>query len=136
MRAHGVPNFPDPASGGVLPKVNVEQLGVSNAQFQSAQSACQDLLPNNGGSTTECFSTGDCPPALMQTLMNGMLRFARCMRSHGVPNWPDPTVDSKGSPGFNLVAVQGTDWESPQIDNTLGECQRALPGVRIALERP
>jgi hypothetical protein len=135
MRAHGVANFPDPASGGVLPKINVQPLGVSNSQFQSAQSACQNLLPSNGGSVTECFSTGDCPPALMQTLMNGMLRFAQCMRSHGVTNWPDPTMDSKGSPGFNLVAIQGTDWDSPQIDNTLGECQRALPGVRISLVR-
>jgi hypothetical protein len=36
----------------------------------------------NGASSTTAAPT---------TPQNGALAFARCMRSHGVPNWPDPT---------------------------------------------
>src|SRR6266536_3507460 len=37
--------FPDPASGGQLPKVSLQQLGVSSPQFQATRRACQHLLP-------------------------------------------------------------------------------------------
>jgi hypothetical protein len=36
MRSHGVPKFPDPDSGGTLPKTNVQQLDVSNSQYRPA----------------------------------------------------------------------------------------------------
>jgi hypothetical protein len=26
------------------------------------------------------------------------VRYSDCMRSHGVPNWPDPTIDSAPAP--------------------------------------
>jgi hypothetical protein len=58
------------------------------------------------------------------------------MRSHGVPNWPDPTYDSAGW-GFNLVHVHGFDPNSPQIDHKMSECSRQLPaGVGVPLARP
>ena len=41
MRTHGVPAFPDPTSGGAIPKVSLQQVGVSNSEFQSAQRACR-----------------------------------------------------------------------------------------------
>ena len=42
MRAHGVPNWPDPNSSGVFDKskVTTQQLEVSSSQLQSAQNAC------------------------------------------------------------------------------------------------
>ena len=70
----------------------------------------------------------DCSPALVQQMMTLDLKLARCMRSHRVPNWPDPTVDSEGRPGFNLVPITGTDWNSPQISNTMQECEHVMPG--------
>jgi hypothetical protein len=45
MRSHGVPNFPDPTSNGGIPKETAQQLGVSQAQVQAAQSDCTRLLP-------------------------------------------------------------------------------------------
>jgi hypothetical protein len=136
MRRHGVPNYPDPSSDGVLPKVDVHQLGVSQAQFAAADSACRHLLPNSSASINTCLSTGVCTGALRQQLMNGMLRFARCMRQHGVTNFPDPSIQPDGAPAINLAAVPGTNWRSPQIENKLAECQQAMPGVRIGLRRP
>ncbi|HEY3734613.1 MAG TPA: hypothetical protein VGL63_11925 [Streptosporangiaceae bacterium] len=73
LRSHGVPNCPDPGSGGAIPKGSPPQLGVINSQFQTAQSACHYLLPNTGGSfqqqDQQCVSVGDCPPALVQRML-------------------------------------------------------------------
>jgi hypothetical protein len=106
MRTHGVPNFPDPDSSGQLPKGEAQQFGVSSSQLQAARRACQHLYPGNGGSfqqsIQQCEMTGDCPQAVVQRALNVMRRYARCIRSHGVPNWPDPTIDSQGRPFFDV----------------------------------
>lgn len=59
----------------------------------------------------QCEETGDCPQAMVQRVPDGMRRPALCLRSHGVPNWPGPTVDSEGRPGFNLLHVPGFNPE-------------------------
>jgi hypothetical protein len=131
MRSHGVPNYPDPPGSGQVPKADPQSLGVSTAQLQAAQGSCRQLYPRNGGtlgaSLRQCEETGNCPQAMVHRVMNSMLAFSRCMRAHGVPNWPDPTVDSEGRPGFNLVPVHGTDWNSPQIQNSIYECEHVMP---------
>jgi hypothetical protein len=133
MRSRGVPNFPDPPSGGEVPKGSAQQFGVSSSQLRAAQTACQHLYPNNGGLLTkdslgQCEETGDCPQALVQAAMTAMRTYARCMRAHGVPDWPDPTIDSEGRPGFNLLHVQGFDPNSSQISNIMQECFHVMPG--------
>lgn len=120
MRSDGVPNFPDPASNGQVPKVSVQQLGVSNAQFEAAQRDCQNLLP---AGSSDVF-----PPGEVRQLLPGMLRFSQCMRSHGVPSWPDPTVDSQGRPGFNLVP-SGLSTGSSQVTAGISACQHLLPSA-------
>ena len=131
MRSHGVPNFPDPPSSGLAPKADPQELGVSSSQLQAAQRACQHLYPINGGalgaSLRQCEETGDCPQAIVQRVVNDMRLLAQCMRSHGVPNWPDPTVDSEGRPDFNLLHVHGFDPNSPQINNKMRECGHVMP---------
>jgi len=110
MRSHGVLNFPDPDSSGALPKVGPQQLGVSSSQFQAAQNACESLLQPSDAQ-------------VLQTL-SGMRDFAHCMRSHGVPDWPDPTTDSSGQPVFDLRGRIAPD--SPQIDAKSGICDYLL----------
>ncbi len=134
MRSHGVPNFPDPPSNGQVPKTSAQLLGVSSSELQAAQTACQHLYPNgsggvlNKGSIGQCEETGDCPQALVQSAMTALRAYARCVRSHGLPTWPDPTIDSEGRPGFNLLHVQGFDPNSSQTSNTMQECYRVMPG--------
>ena len=82
MRSHGVPDFPDPNSAGEFNKATMGQLSASNSQYQAAAQACARLLPNSGSGPTA---------AEVQQEWNGMASFARCMRSHEVPDWPDPT---------------------------------------------
>lgn len=119
MRAHGVPNFPDPTSNGTIPKGTAQQFGVSDSRYQTAQTACAHLLPNSGGVSQ----------AVIQRAMNGMRMFAQCMRSHGVSNWPDPTTDRAGYPAFYL---QGEiDMNAPQIVTRIHACQHLVPTTRV-----
>ena len=124
MRARGVPDFPDPQPGATNAKFpSVQQLGVSSSVYQAADSACQHLLP---AGTDDQF-----PPAEVQQLLIGMRQFSQCMRSHGVPNWPDPSVDAAGRPGFDLGhhGFSRTEAHSPQLGAREDECQNLLPSA-------
>jgi hypothetical protein len=129
MRSQGVPNYPDPGSGGQLPKTSAQLLGISSSQFDAAQRACQQLLPASGGSLSatslqQCYLAGVCPPALVQQALEGGLKFAQCMRSHGVPDWPDPTVNSAGEPLFYIRVPRPAP---PQVSSAINECERLQP---------
>jgi hypothetical protein len=117
-----VPNFPDPQPGASNEKFpSAQQLGVGRIQLQGAQRACQNLLP---AGTDDEF-----PPAEVPLLLRGMLPFSRCVRSHGVPNFPDPATDSQGRPYFPL-STHGISLDyshSRQFMSKVGECQHLLP---------
>jgi len=128
MRSHGVPNFPDPA-GGAPPKVTAQGLGVSSSRLQVAQGACQHLLPATGGSLSassirQCYLAGVCPQALVQQALSAGRGLARCMRSHGEPYWPDPSIDSQGRPLFNINVPRPPP---PQVSTAGDECTRLDP---------
>jgi hypothetical protein len=109
MRSHGVPDFPDPVGRGGVPKVTPQQAGVSNSRFQVAQRACAPLLQPT--------------QAQVPQIMTGLLKFARCMRSGGIPAWPDPTTDRNGQPVFD---IPGIDPDSPRVSNAAGQCTHLL----------
>jgi hypothetical protein len=143
IRAHGVPNYPDPPGNGQVPKADAQELGVSSTQLQTAQRDCQHLYPAGGGalgaSLRQCEETGNCPQAVVQPVLNGMRRLARCLRSHGVPDWPDPTVDAQGRPSFNLLHATGLDPSSPQVNTAMRVCERehVMPaGVGVPVAQP
>lgn len=130
MRSHGVANFPDPQPGQTNAKFpDAQQLGVSSSAYQVAYNACQHLLP---AGTDDQF-----PPAEVQLLLIGMLKFSQCMRHHGVSNWPDPTLDSEGRPVFDLgrAGITHSEARSPQLTTKMADCQyllpRALGGVPV-----
>jgi hypothetical protein len=109
MRSHGVADFPDPARGTGVPKVTPQQAGVSDSRFQAAQRACAPLLQP--------------APAQAPQIMTGLLKFARCMRSAGIPAWPDPTTDRQGQPVFD---IPGIDPDAPRVSNAAGQCTHLL----------
>jgi hypothetical protein len=124
VRSHGVPNFPDPQAGATNAKFpGAQQLGVSSSQLRTAENACQHLLP---AGVDDQF-----PPAEVPLLLSGMRQFSQCMRSHGVPNWPDPTIDSQGRPGFDLSdhGFSRQQAHSPQLGAKEDECQHLLPSA-------
>jgi hypothetical protein len=56
------------------------------------------------------------------------LRFATCMRSHGVLDFPDPDTGGGGHPGFRLQGGPGTDLSAkdPKFRRGIEACQRIL----------
>lgn len=120
MRSHGVPNFPDPNSSGSIDKAKVSSLSAS-PQFRVAEGTCRQLLPNT--------STPTATRAEVQAALNGMVRFAACMRSHGVQSWPDPQVDRSDPtdprPVFDLH--NAIDPQSPGVRTDIHECQHLMP---------
>jgi hypothetical protein len=132
MRAHGVPSFPDPDSSRHLPKGDAQRFGVSSAQLEAAQRACQRMLPDTGGSfrqeTDDCFTAGACPRVLVQRILNVQRNYSRCMRSHGFPNWPDPTTDSRGRPYFDIgkAGISEDDTRSSRWTLADRECEHLV----------
>jgi hypothetical protein len=130
MRSHGVPNFPDPVDEVDLPKISPEILGVSSSQFNAAESACQNLLPPTGeisgnsrgisDSVERCIVGGVCSPAVTHWLQHKELKYAQCMRSHGIPSWPDPTTDAQGRLTFAVPVAWAAHPPEPQS----GICER------------
>jgi len=127
MRSHGVPNFPDPTTGsgggleiratqraGSGPSLKVNGVSVNAPAFQSAQQACHPLLPNGGK-----------PPQLSASQKQAMLQFSQCMRTHGVPGFPDPTF-SGGRVGIQIRggAGGGLDPNSPAFQTAQKDCQQ------------
>ena len=123
MRSHDVPNFPDPGSGGQIPKADPQQLGVSTSQLQTAEQACQHLIPAIGSTAeqqqeTQCSMADNCSQAVVQQWMSGLRTLAQCLRSHGEPNWPDPIITSlrghQAGPHFPYEQA-GIDHHSQQV---------------------
>jgi hypothetical protein len=119
IRKHGVPNFPDPDSQGRIHfGVQNGQTGVDTAQFAKAQNACKSLQPNGGAPS----------PQAQAKAVKQMLQFGQCMRSHGVPKFPDPKVSSGGGAGITLSKNSGVDPNSPQFKAAQQACQTLVPG--------
>ena len=116
MRSSGVPNWPDPGSSGAFDKSKLtsQELGASSARVQSAQHACQHLLPNGGHGPNA---------AQLQHVKEQGLQFARCVRAHGVPSFPDPASDGRiPDPG-----TVGINQGSPKFEAANQACGRYRP---------
>jgi hypothetical protein len=121
MRAHGVPNFPDPkiSTNGNEVKVAVRVTpGITgNPRFNSAQKACSKLLPGGGP------GEGDHPISPQEQTQ--YLKAAACIRSHGIPDFPDPTFSGNG---VHLPKTAGINPHSPQVRAAEEACQSLIPG--------
>jgi hypothetical protein len=132
MRKNGVANFPDPdSSGGIKLTFGRSASGATTGvdtnspQFTKAQHACQRLLPNGGRPSAQA----------QQKEVQQALKFARCMRSHGVPKYPDPQVGSNGGMHQTIKPNEGVDPGSPQFQAAQKACQKLVPGSAV-LEGP
>jgi len=108
MRSHGVTEFPDPTIGsngapsfGPTPNVNG-----GAPVYNAAERACQKDLPRRRLQTSA---------AEKATANAAALKYAACMRSSGVPGFPDP----------NGQAVI-------QINNATGVLEQSSPAFQKA----
>jgi hypothetical protein len=114
MRAHGVPNFPDPNSQGKpFTAQSLQQAGVDpgSPRFQPANQACAHLLPAPTAAQRE------------QQLMES-LRYAVCMRAHGVPGFPDPNAQGN-------ILLDPSIVNSPQFQSAAQTCHSVDPGLAV-----
>jgi hypothetical protein len=127
MRSHGVPEFPDPTAGHLLihssdHNGHVTGVNPQSAQFQAASKACAKLAPKGGKPPS---------PAVQAKLQEKALQFAQCMRTHGVPSFPDPEFSSSGVGiriGGRKSGPSGIDPSSPQFQAAQKACQSLMPG--------
>jgi len=116
MRSHGVPGFPDPNGSGQIAKDQILRLRVSGPRLQAASQACAKLWPYRPSSQAE-----------QRQQLTAYLKFAQCMRSHGVPGFPDPT-NHDGHVEFVIsISKDGFDPHSAQILAKAHQCKRVLP---------
>ena len=94
VRAHGVPNFPDPkASGGlVIPN----DINTDSPAFKAAEQACASLAGPTVGR-----------PGSSESRKLQLVAIARCMRSHGVPSFSDPTSSPPPPGSGNVIGADG-----------------------------
>jgi hypothetical protein len=128
VRTHGVPNFPDltGGSGGGLriqqnqtsgsgSSMTVNGVPVSAPAFQAAQRVCQKYLPKPKPVTATQVSN----------IRAAALKMAQCMRTHGVPNFPDPTVQTSPGGGIGIRitgAGSGFNPNTPAFQKAQTEC--------------
>jgi hypothetical protein len=123
MRSHGVHDFPDPNSTGEIAVSGGpgSDLGPDSPVFRRADQACKSLMPAPPGS-----------PAQQRKDFAQALKFAKCMRTHGVQNFADPqppgsgpqTQSQKGSAGKDT----GANPDSSQFKAAMQACKDLMPG--------
>jgi hypothetical protein len=125
MRSNGVPNFPDPkARGGFLFHTRAG-INPGSPVVKAALAKCRHFMPPGPGSGS--------PPSA-QTLAK-FLRIARCMRQHGVYDFPDPRTSVPSNPfgsggggvisdieGVILIFGSTIDQQSPAFTRAAAAC--------------
>jgi hypothetical protein len=112
MRQHGIP-MPDPsvdANGGVH-IAGVDKQSLDGDVFNNGLRACEPYKPV-------------APPDLLTDKLATQREYSRCMRAHGVENFPDPDPDGR----FPLPAEQ-TD---PDYDQAKVACDAAAQSARAS----
>jgi hypothetical protein len=81
-RNHGMPNVPDPV---VATNGQVTIPGGTPRPTPAVRSAC-------AGQIRAAEATSATLPNVSASDMQALLRWAACMRAHGLPRWPDPNA--------------------------------------------
>jgi hypothetical protein len=122
MRANGFPSFPDPREGpngggvgfpGGLMETSsgslvVDGVPIAGPALANAKKVCATYLPPAGG-----------PPALSESQKQAAITDARCMRAHGITNFPDPTFSRSN---VNLGLGSGLNPQSPAFRHAAQAC--------------
>jgi hypothetical protein len=129
MRTHGVSNFPDPRPGGGFTvgstpgssTLIVDGITFDGPAFESAIKSCR------------FFGGGTRPPPISAAQQQQMIAKARCVRTHGVPNFPDPTF-GPGGEGAGIKLGPGDNPQAPAVRRAFKACAHVgtnIPGVGL-----
>ena len=125
MRSNGI-NVPDPSSGGGPAGggggIFRTLQNVPRTKLQAAFKACQQYV-------AAAFPRISLTPAQRQQARQQLVKFAECMRSHGV-NIPDPTFSNNGGPGLGFGiegAFRGAARNNPAFKAASQACASLRP---------
>jgi hypothetical protein len=121
-RVHALPrsdHLPDPTTSPheIKPSMSPNSTLTRSPRFQSAATVCQHLLPD-GSLPTAAHSHAQ---------IVAFLAFARCIRTHGFPNFPDPT--SSGQMTHQMLANAGVKLHQPAVLQAGDACVGVTHGV-------
>jgi hypothetical protein len=74
--------------------------------------------------TTSAAASGRGAPETPAQLESDALKYSQCMRSHGVPNFPDPSPGG----GFIFQAGTGLNPGSPAVRRAQAKCKKYMGG--------
>ncbi|MHB1836644.1 MAG: hypothetical protein ACYCXW_16975 [Solirubrobacteraceae bacterium] len=113
MRSHGVSDFPDPGSAGF--KSELAPNASHTPAFRSALTVCGHLLPS-------------APPEVHTPVqIAAFVAFARCIRGHGFPRFPDPT--NSGHLTHQMLASAGINISQPAVVRAADACVSVTHGL-------
>jgi hypothetical protein len=139
MRSHGVPSFPDPdASGsyaltshGLIEGAGGSSIDIDNSQAQAAYGDCRHGLPG-APSVSQLEQRERQEQQRQARTLPELLKWERCVRSHGVPNFNPGLGGQSPAPGSGGAF----NPNSPQFQAALTACQHLLPpGTHVSVSR-
>jgi hypothetical protein len=121
MRSHGVSDFPDPTGDKVTLDgiVNGSSLDPSTPAFTRAITACKDLEPAG--------FTGSKRSPEQQA---GALKFAQCIRDHGVNDFPDP-INGEPLVDTNRIPSSATSSGMSMLKAAMQDCRGAAAAAGV-----
>jgi hypothetical protein len=116
MRAHGQPSFPDPTAQGTF-TLNGSNINPHSPVYKAAQQECKNQRAAVLGASPYKRKTSE-----SQKLRD--LKFAKCMRAHGITDYPDPTYIATPDGGSELAPVPSSiNQQSPTFITAEKTCQ-------------
>ena len=113
MRAHGDPGFPDPQSDGTFNETPANAGAFHGTLFLSANNACAHL---EGAGVT---------PAQFQQNVRQVLRYAACIRAHGIVGFQATVQGNRIGMG---IQGPGSEMNTPQFLAAQRACRKLVPG--------
>jgi hypothetical protein len=123
IRDHGVSDFPDPQvkttpGGGAVAVSQAVPAGAGlSPKFKAARNACKGIMPPPGSG-----GPGHHGPSKQV-----FLAFARCLRSRGISDFPDP--NAQGQLTLQMISAAGVDLKAPSFLTAAKACVGVTHGA-------
>jgi hypothetical protein len=84
---------------------------------------------SSNGPVSGCSPSGCSSPSASASAEAMAVKFSGCVRSHGVPDFPDPTVGSNGLPSWNDSWSMNAKAQADALPAAQRACRKDLPAL-------
>lgn len=120
MRDQGI-DMPDPQFDGGRVMQRGPEGRVSPEKMRKADEACREYR--------EEIEPPELSPEQQQEMKEGALAHAKCMREHGLEDFPDPTFDENGGAQIRIGPGTALDPDDPDFKAAEEACRDELPDL-------